>query len=586
MSESHTDDFRYWLLAVCLLMLVGCGGGGGSSPSSSPTAQPPSCSETPQGAELDELGCPSDADGDGSFDGLDKCPATPAEYANQVGADGCHIIEPLVEVVYAINAGGESIITDDGTPYQSDNFYTEGATRNNDHTFANTSDEALYQTERHGNFSYTLPVTSGRYRVELQFSETIWEETNQRSFDVSIEGVRIAYKFDLVAVSGGRDRTYRLTHALAVDDGMLNIALNGVIGEAQLSAMMITRSIETDTGIDGDADEDGVIDTADECAHTPLGDTTYSNGCSEDQLAGDCRNPDADTVIAQNATITRITSSPLGLPEGPAADSQGNLYFTDIPNSIIYRYSTDGELSTFINGSNRANGMHFDANDQLYISETATARIAKLDPGTVSTEDPDGDRHSVASLSNGIPFNQTNDLWIAPNGGIYFTDPCYDCTTPLSQGSEQVFYVTPDRTEVRRVTFNLIQPNGILGTPDGKVLFVSDANEAKKVYRYTIEKDGSLSNQEEFIALGSDGMTMDCENNLYLAARPPGGPHYIGVYNMHGEEKEKIYIEKTATNVAFGGADRDILFITAGSSLYAIKTRVRGLPNMGARQAD
>ena len=112
--------------------------------------------------------------------------------------------------------------------------------------------------------------------------------------------------------------------------------------------------------------------------------------------------------------------------------------------------------------------------------------------------------------------------------------------------------------------------NRIRGTPDGKLLYVADIG-ARKTYRYKINPDGTLSDKTLFCSMGSDGMTMDNEGNLYLTGRG------VTVFNPEGQQIDQIPIDKGWTaNVAFGGKNRDTLFITASDSLFAIKTRVKG----------
>ncbi|RPJ39512.1 MAG: SMP-30/gluconolactonase/LRE family protein, partial [Planctomycetaceae bacterium] len=172
-------------------------------------------------------------------------------------------------------------------------------------------------------------------------------------------------------------------------------------------------------------------------------------------------------------------------------------------------------------------------------------------------------------------LNGPNDLWIAPNGGVYFTDPLYKRNywtrdPAMQQDGQHVYYLAPGATEPVRVATDLTQPNGIRGTPDGKLLYIADIG-ARKTYRYQINPDGTLADKTLFCSMGSDGMTMDNEGNLYLTGKG------VTVFNPAGQQIEHIDIPKGWTaNVCFGGKDRDTLFITASDSLYAIKTRVKG----------
>ena len=141
----------------------------------------------------------------------------------------------------------------------------------------------------------------------------------------------------------------------------------------------------------------------------------------------------------------------------------------------------------------------------------------------------------------------------------------------MEMDGEHVYYLTPDRKTLIRVTEDLVKPNGIVGTPDGKLLYVGDIG-ASKTYVYTINPDGTLSNKKLFCEMGSDGMTIDNEGNVYLTGNG------VTVFNPAGEKIDHINIREPWTgNLCFGGKDMDTLFITASKSLYAVKMRTKGV---------
>jgi gluconolactonase len=272
-------------------------------------------------------------------------------------------------------------------------------------------------------------------------------------------------------------------------------------------------------------------------------------------------------VIAPDANVEKLSSA-FAFTEGPASDPKGNVYFTDQPNDKIYIWSTDGKLSTFLTGGERSNGLYFDADGVTLLA------CADLHNRIVAIS-PDGKMTPVVEKYNGKKFNSTNDLWRHPNGGIYFTDPYYKrnywADANRGQDGEHTYYLAPDRKTIIRVTEDLTQPNGIIGTPDGKLLYVADIR-AGKTYVYTINADGTLANKKLFCEMGSDGMTIDNEGNLYLTGNG------VTVFNSSGEKIEHIAINEPWTaNVCFGGKDQDTLFITASKSLYAVKMRTKGV---------
>jgi gluconolactonase len=272
-------------------------------------------------------------------------------------------------------------------------------------------------------------------------------------------------------------------------------------------------------------------------------------------------------VVAPDANVEKL-SSEFSFTEGPAADPKGNVYFTDQPNDKIYIWSTDGKLSTFLTGCERSNGMRFDADGVSLLA------CADLHNRLVSF-DPNGKMTVLVEKYKGKKLNGPNDLWRHPNGGLYITDPYYRRTwwadPNIEQDGQHVYYLAPDRKTLIRVTDDLVAPNGIVGTPDGKLLYVADIG-ASKTYVYTINADGTLSNKKLFCDMGSDGMTIDNEGNVYLTGNG------VTVFNPAGEKIEHIKIRESWTaNVCFGGKDQDTLFITASKSLYSVKMRTRGV---------
>jgi gluconolactonase len=273
-----------------------------------------------------------------------------------------------------------------------------------------------------------------------------------------------------------------------------------------------------------------------------------------------------DRVTAPGAAVEKLAGG-FAFTEGPTCDARGNVFFTDQPNDRILTWSVDGKLSTFLQPAGRANGMCFDAHGQLIAcadEKTALWSIA-----------PDGSVTVIVNEYRGKPLNGPNDVWVRPDGGLYFTDPFYD--RPwwdhhlMPQDGQHVYFLAADRRQLVRVTDDLEKPNGITGTPDGKHLFVADIG-AGKTYRYDIAPDGTLARKTLVVEQGSDGMTLDDEGHLYLTGDG------VMVFDQSGRQVEHIRIpdEKWTANVSFGGPDRRTLYITASTGLYAVPMRVRG----------
>ena len=274
----------------------------------------------------------------------------------------------------------------------------------------------------------------------------------------------------------------------------------------------------------------------------------------------------AEGVVAPGAKLEKLAGD-FKFTEGPTCDAHGNLFFVDQPNDRILEWSTGGKLSTWMQPSGHANGMMFDAKGDLIACADEHNELWSIAP----------DKTVTVLVTNyaGNYLNGPNDVWVAPNGGMFLTDPFYRRKwwdhQMMALTSEEVFYLSPDRKALRQVTDDLKKPNGITGTPDGKNLFVSDIR-AAQTWRYDIQPDGSLTNKTFFCALGSDGMTIDTEGNLYLTG------HGVTVFDKTGKQIDQIDVpEKWSANVCIGGTNHQTLFITASESLYAIKLRVKGV---------
>lgn len=270
-------------------------------------------------------------------------------------------------------------------------------------------------------------------------------------------------------------------------------------------------------------------------------------------------------VLKPGATVEKLAGD-FSFTEGPAPDAAGNVYFTDQPNDRIMVWKTTGELSTWMQPSGRSNGMFFDNKGNLWSCADEKNELWCIKP--------DKNVEVILKDFNGILFNGPNDVWVAPDGSIFFTDPFYRRSwwahTSMPQDKQCVYYLSPDRKVLKRVAEDLVQPNGIVGTPDGKNLYVADIGD-KKTWSYTINNDGSLGGKKLFCEMGSDGMTIDREGNLYLTGKG------VTVFDKTGRQLGNIPVPESWTaNVCFGDKNRKSLYITASKGFYRIKTKVKG----------
>lgn len=267
--------------------------------------------------------------------------------------------------------------------------------------------------------------------------------------------------------------------------------------------------------------------------------------------------------IGPVGAITKLHSG-FKFTEGPAADGNGNVYFSDIPNNRIHKVDVGGKLSTMLENSEGCNGLMVDARGRLIACQGNAKKVIALDVETKkSTVLSDG--------SDGKSLGTPNDLVIDWTGGIYFTAPDISSVFYLPAGGKAV-----------RLLEGLPRPNGILLSPDEKTLIVLPSGSAD-VLTYPIERPGVVGqssvlckleqNPKQPGRLGGDGLTVDTRGNLYLT-KP--SLKAIQIVSPEGKTLGLIFFPEDPSNCTFGGKDMKMLFVTAQSSLYAVKMEATG----------
>jgi len=298
----------------------------------------------------------------------------------------------------------------------------------------------------------------------------------------------------------------------------------------------------------------------------------------------------ASSVVAPGATFKTVKTGFNGT-EGPAVDADGNVYFTERAGSTIQKWTwADGKVTEYRKIEGGAIGQAFDTEGRLLICEFS---------GKLTRDDMKGGNLTIIADHVGEKrLHIPNDIWVAPNGGIYFTDFSFGgmkmdgggqgrsqggasvgdtpgggmpgANEKINPGDLGIDYVSPDGKTVTRVA-DINSPNGIIGSPDGKTIYAGDG---RKIVSFKINPDGTLTDKKAFCEQGTDGMAIDERNNIYLT-----GDDALNVYNSKGEKVEDIPTpEKNCKIMKFGGKDRKTLFVAGNVAVYTLEMAVKGAP--------
>jgi gluconolactonase len=310
-------------------------------------------------------------------------------------------------------------------------------------------------------------------------------------------------------------------------------------------------------------------------ARTPLM-LSFLLGCDGDPAAvdappggGDCAvicvsdAPDFGDPLAGIGTVEMVQGG-FQFTEGPQWREAGaDLVFTDIPASTIYRYQPGGGAPVvLVNPSNNANGLAVDGNGALLAAEHGSRSVTRAGA-------------TVASTFEGKRLNSPNDVIVADDGTIYFTDPPYGLSGPSELGFMGVFRVAPNGTVTAEHRGGLAaRPNGIGMSPDGTALYVADTADGN-LYRYPVQPGGALGQRTVLAptAGGPDGLAIDVAGNIFVTTNAG-----VEVFAPSGSRWGAIAVPMQPANCAFGDADHRTLYITARSTLYRVRLAHAGLP--------
>jgi gluconolactonase len=298
--------------------------------------------------------------------------------------------------------------------------------------------------------------------------------------------------------------------------------------------------------------------------------------------------PTGFPAFAGTSAVERIATG-FRWAEGPVYFPAGRyVLFSDIPNNRIMRYcEDDGHLSVYRQPSMNSNGNTIDRQGRLVTCEHSGRRVTRTEL--------DGSITVIADKYNGKKLNSPNDVVVASDGSIWFTDPAYGIggyyeglKAEPEQDKHNVYRVDPQSGEIKVVVDDFVEPNGIAFSPDEKKLYVIDTGFTDgpdkpahiRVFDVDVE-GGKVSNSKVFAEMPkpaiTDGMRLDTAGRVWCSVGW-GDPHESGVrcYTPDGDLLGKIHIPETVANLCFGGQQRNRLYICGQTSLYALYTGTQG----------
>jgi gluconolactonase len=276
-----------------------------------------------------------------------------------------------------------------------------------------------------------------------------------------------------------------------------------------------------------------------------------------------------DRVVMLSSKLGKLAGD-MRFVEGPVwvPREGGYLVFSDIPANELKKWSVkEDEIVTFRQPSNHANGNCLDKRGRLITAEHTGRRL--------SITERNGTVHTLVDQFEGKKLNSPNDVVVKSDGTVWFTDPDYGLgNNPKEQAGNFVFRFDPRKKDLRVVARDFDKPNGLCFSPDERRLYVADSGKPKHIRVFDVLKDGSLAGGDVFCQIergAPDGIRCDAAGRLYSS-----GGEGVYVFAPNGKLLGKIMMPESPANLAFGGRDGQTLFITARTSLYAIRLAVKG----------
>jgi gluconolactonase len=282
-------------------------------------------------------------------------------------------------------------------------------------------------------------------------------------------------------------------------------------------------------------------------------------------------------VVDEDAEVERLATG-FTFTEGPIWMTDGSLHFSDMPGDKRRRWHPEEGVTVLRDPSNKCNGMTLDGDGNLIVCEHVTSSVVR--------ESPDGGRETLASHWQGKELNSPNDVIVARDGSIIFTDPTYGRMPGFGIERAQeldfqgVYRIPAGGGELELLVDDFVQPNGLCFSPDESLLYVNDTDRAH-IRVFEVGSGHRLSNGRVFaegigdgdLAKGGlvDGMKLDERGNVYVT-----GPEGVWVFDADGQRLGTIKIPESVGNLNWGDDDWRSMFVAASTSIYRVRMKVAG----------
>jgi len=250
--------------------------------------------------------------------------------------------------------------------------------------------------------------------------------------------------------------------------------------------------------------------------------------------------------------------------EGPVWSLEGYLLFSDTPSNLLQKFVPGKGVEPVGDRPGGPSGNAFDEQGRLYTCETRERRVVRVDKK--------GKMDVIASQYQGKRLNAPNDIVVRRDGVVYFTDPAFGSQQDQRELDFYGVYRVSTKGEIEAIARWKTRPNGIALSPNGRILYVTDSD-ARNIKAFDLDRGGTASNERVLVASVPGvpgGVRVDEKGNLWVAAKQ------VYTYSAQGKLLNSFELGEPPSNLAFGDGDFETLYITAGTSVFRIRSGVKG----------